>query len=88
MRYEYYIHYIALDRRNDRWVTEQCLKIDPEEIHRLELTINKEEEDKTMIKNLARERSQYLYNDENHGMSDKDVAEFLQATRIKTVESI
>jgi hypothetical protein len=41
-----------------------------------------------MIKNLARERSQYLYNDENHGMSDKDVAEFLQATRIKTVESI
>jgi len=22
MRYEYYIHYIGIDRRNDRWVTE------------------------------------------------------------------
>ena len=22
MRYEYYIHYLGIDRRNDRWVTE------------------------------------------------------------------
>ena len=22
MRYEYYIHYFGMDRRNDRWVTE------------------------------------------------------------------
>jgi len=32
MRYEYYIHYLGIDRRNDRWVTEQFLKVDHEEI--------------------------------------------------------
>jgi hypothetical protein len=32
MRYEYYIHYKGIDRRNDRWVTEHFIKIDKEEI--------------------------------------------------------
>jgi len=32
MRYEYYIHYLGLDRRMDRWVSEHYLKVDPEEM--------------------------------------------------------
>lgn len=46
MRYEYYIHYLGIDRRNDRWVTEHLIKIDPDEIHRQETLINIEEEEK------------------------------------------
>jgi hypothetical protein len=34
LRYEYYIHYKGVDRRNDRWVTEQFLKIDKEEVNK------------------------------------------------------
>lgn len=32
LRYEYYIHYKGIDRRNDRWVTEQFIKIEKDEI--------------------------------------------------------
>lgn len=46
MRYEYYVHYLGIDRRLDRWVTEQFIIVDPEEIHRQETMINKEEEDR------------------------------------------
>jgi len=28
MRYEYYIHYKGLDRRNERWVTEHYIRVD------------------------------------------------------------
>jgi len=42
MRYEYYIHYLGIDRRNDRWVTEQFLKVDKEEIGRQKKIINEE----------------------------------------------
>ena len=47
MRYEYYVHYLGIDRRLDRWVTEQFILIDPEEIHRQETMINKDEEEKS-----------------------------------------
>lgn len=77
MRYEYYIHYLAIDRRNDRWVTEQFLKIDPDEIHRQEQKINQVEEEKKARANMEREKN-YLFNDENHGMSEKDVDEFMK----------
>ena len=76
MRYEYYIHYLGIDRRNDRWVTEQFLKIDPDEIHEQEQKISKEEEEKNRA-NLEREKK-YLFNDEHHGMSEKDVDEFMK----------
>jgi len=33
-KFEYYVHYEALQRRNDRWVKEEDIKIDPEEIKR------------------------------------------------------
>ena len=34
MRYEYYVHYLGVDRRLDRWVTEDFIKIDMDEINR------------------------------------------------------
>jgi len=87
MRYEYYIHYIGIDRRNDRWVTEQFLKVDHEEIKRQEKEVNLDEERKKQERNLEQEKT-YLYNDENLGMNDRDVQEFLNNTKLKTVESI
>jgi hypothetical protein len=72
MRYEYYIHYLGIDRRNDRWVTEHFIKIDPEEIYKQEALINHDEEEKQQTACIEREK-QYLFNDENHGMSEKDV---------------
>ena len=32
MRYEYYVHFMGIDRRSDRWSTEQLIKIDDREI--------------------------------------------------------
>lgn len=32
LRYEYYVHYLGLDRRLDRWVSEHFIKVDPSEI--------------------------------------------------------
>lgn len=78
-RYEYFIHYLGIDRRNDRWVTEQFIKIDPEEVQR-QLELVKQIE--------AEKQNSYLPNDENHGMSEKEIAEFIQQTKLKTVESI
>ena len=77
MRYEYYIHYLDLERRNDRWVTEQFLKIDPEEIAIQESKINRGGEERKALDNIERER-QYLFNDENHGMTERDVLEFIK----------
>jgi len=72
MRYEYYIHYLGLDRRMDRWVSEHYLKVDPEEMSLLEGKFNQKEEDKKNQDQTDRDKK-YLYNDENHGMTDKDV---------------
>lgn len=32
--FEYYVHYLSLQRRNDRWVGEDLVRIDPEETQR------------------------------------------------------
>ena len=55
MRYEYYIHYFGVDRRNDRWVNEQCIKSDPEEIKRQLKAIDLEEEQKKVKAQLGKE---------------------------------
>ena len=57
MRYEYYIHYFGVDRRNDRWVNEQCSKSDPEEIKRQLKAIDLEEEQKKVKAQLGKEQS-------------------------------
>ena len=87
MRYEYYIHYLGIDRRNDRWVTEQFLKVDKEEISNQKAKINAEVEKEKASDQMQREQ-RYFFNDENHGMSEKEVQEFINQTKFKTVESI
>jgi len=72
MRYEYYIHYLGLDRRMDRWVSEHYLKVDPEEMAKKEGLFNQKEEDRKNQDVTERDKK-YLYNDENHGMTEKDV---------------
>ena len=86
MRYEYYIHYFGIDRRNDRWVTSQFLKIDPTEIDKQEKEMKKDQETKINQENLDREKR--FFNDENHGMNEKQIADFINQTRFKTIESI
>lgn len=44
LRYEYYLHYIGVDRRTERWVTEHHVKIDQTEIDRKSRENNEEEE--------------------------------------------
>jgi hypothetical protein len=56
MRYEYYIHYLDLDRRNDRWVTEHSIKIDPGEISKLEALYIEENDTKKIKGDLDREK--------------------------------
>lgn len=87
MRYEYYIHYLGVDRRMDRWVSEHYLKVDPEAMANLESKYNSNKEDKINHDNSERDKK-YLYNDENHGMTEKDVVQFILQTKMKTVESI
>ena len=38
--------------------------------------------------NYELEREHQWYNDENHGMNEKEVQDFVAQTKIKTVESI
>ena len=72
MRYEYYIHYFGIDRRNDRWVTEHYLLIDTDEIEKQVNEIDKEEEAQKNVNDLQREEM-YLFNNENCGMTTRDV---------------
>ena len=72
MRYEYYVHYLGIDRRLDRWVTEQFILVDPEEIHNQESQISAEEEERALALQLEKEK-QYMFNDENHGMKEREV---------------
>jgi trimethylamine:corrinoid methyltransferase-like protein len=49
MKFEYYISYVGLQRRNDRWVEEDEVRIDADEIEReRELLEKKEQEEKDL----------------------------------------
>ena len=66
MRYEYYIHYKGLDRRNERWVTEHYSRVDDlDEIQKQEKKIKELEENKKV--------DTYMDNNENIGWDDKYV---------------
>ena len=66
MRYEYYIHYKGLDRRNERWVTEHYIRVDDlDEIQKQEKKIKELEENKKV--------DTYMDNNENIGWDDKYV---------------
>lgn len=76
VKYEYYIHYIGEERRNDKWVTEHYLKID----------LNEMEIQEKKLKEL--DLDNYLNHDEHEGMKKKDVDIHKKNTSMKTVESI
>lgn len=81
MRYEYYIHYKGLDRRNERWVTEHFIRVDDqEEIEKQIVKVKELEQNK--------KTNTYMDNDENIGWDDKYVQQFFNSTKIKTVESL
>ena len=81
-KYKYYINYMGLQRRNDRWIPEDEIKIDEEEIER-QLTAyeQKQREEKE-------QKDDFLYNDEHLGLNEKQLHEFEEATKIKTVQFI
>ena len=56
MNYEYYIHYLGLERRNDRWVTEFHLNLDFDSIEKQLLLINNDFEVKNTLENNNREQ--------------------------------
>jgi hypothetical protein len=69
MRYEYYVHYKGIDRRNDRWVTEHFIKVDKDAIIDQSKNFSKEEEEKKTQESFDREKR--FFNDENHGMNER-----------------
>ena len=80
-KYEYYIHYVGVPRRNDRWLPEANVRQDFEECKRLMEEIERKERE-------AKENEEFLPNNEHLGLSEKQVHEFEEATKVKTVEFI
>lgn len=87
MKFEYYVHYLGEDRRHDRWITEHFIRVDSEEITNKKKKIQQKIEDKKKADEKLKEQ-QAFYNDENHGMSERQVQEFMANSKFKTVESI
>lgn len=81
MKFKYYVHYVDLQRRNDRWVPEEEIRIDEDEVER-ELSIHEEKVRK------EKELNEFLYNDEHLGLNEKQLHEFEEATKVKTVEFV
>lgn len=63
-RYEYYIHYVGIPRRNDRWLPEESVRQDEDECKRLMAEIEKKERE-------AKENEEFLFNNEHLGLTDK-----------------
>ena len=63
-KYEYYINYAGFQRRNDKWVTEEEIRLDEEEITR---------EKKKFEERLEEEKEnvEFLFNDEHLGLNEK-----------------
>ena len=75
--YEYYIHYLGFDRRNDHWIKYQDIietKVPDEEIKKFEKN----------QKNIV----QLFHNNENYGMDEKEIFEHEKATKVRTIEEI
>ena len=81
-KFEYYVNYLALQRRNDRWINEAELRIQEDEIsHEFKLF----EEDQ---KEQQRLNNEFLFNNEHLGLNEKQIQEFEEATKVKSVEFI
>ena len=76
--YEYYIHYLEYDRRNDHWIQRKDIsdtKVTDEEIKK--------------IKNNQIPTDEIIFhNDENEGMDEAGVKAHEEATKVRTIDEI
>lgn len=73
--YEYYIHLICFDRRNDHWVKREDI---------LETKVPDD-----IVKDLLKKKDEKIFqNDENEGMDKAGVQAHEEATKIKTIDEI
>ena len=77
--YEYYIHYIEYDRRNDHWVKRKSI---------IETKVSDEEIKKLKNSQLPTDDEIIFHNDENEGMDKAGVKAHEEATKIRTIEEI
>ena len=76
--YEYYIHYIGYDRRNDHWIKRKDVsetKVSDEEIKKLKA-------------NPISTDDIVFHNDENEGMDEAGVLAHEEATKVRTIDEI
>ena len=80
--FDYYVHYMGQQRRNDRWCFQDELRLDEAQIKR-ELAEHERKE-----KEQREQQSDFLANNEHLGLTEKQIHEFEEATKVKTVEFI
>ena len=76
--YEYYIHYMGYDRRNDHWIKRKDVsetKVPDEEVKKLR--VNQIPTDDIVF-----------HNDENEGMDEAGVLAHEEATKVRTIDEI
>ena len=76
--YEYYIHYVEYDRRNDHWIQRKDIsdtKVTDEELKKLK-------------NNQIPTDEIIFHNDENEGMDEAGVAAHEEATKVRTIDEI
>ena len=76
--YEYYIHYMGYDRRNDHWIKRKDVsetKVPDEEVKKLK--VNQIPTDDIVF-----------HNDENEGMDEAGVLAHEEATKVRTIDEI
>ena len=76
--YEYYIHYVGYDRRNDHWIKRKDVsetKVSDEEIKKLK-------------NNQIPTDEIVFHNDENEGMDEAGVLAHEEATKVRTIDEI
>ena len=76
--YEYYIHYVEYDRRNDHWIQRKDIietKVSDEEIKKLK-------------NNQISNDDIVFHNDENEGMDEAGVLAHEEATKVRTIDEI
>ena len=79
--YEYYVHYIDYNRRNDRWIQRDNIILDDENIE-IELKKKEQKEEQDKLKTIP------FQNDENEGYDKSRVIAHEEATKVKTITEI
>lgn len=79
---DYYVHYLGHQRRNDRWCPEAELRLEEPEIKAALLEYERR------MKEEREAEDEFLKNNEHLGLTEKQIIEFEEATKVKTVEFI